>query len=368
MKAFPMIRFASAAVIAAVLLVLPLIIFGAMPGMEIYAVLFVLFVTPIGSCIAASCGGMVPALAALMAGVLALGKGLGMDGLWMAGVYLGAIFGTYLFVHWKKVDFFKACGAMILAHMLPLCLVFYSLQMRFDHQLYQAAGQAVAGFIDASPVRDEMLLQFYSTGMIRLTETLQNQLIILPGTSLFAMSDAVRQDMLLSVGALVQDAVELIVPQVMVQQSILSGVACLLLSQRFGFLYQKQQLSKGGKAESALPLPELDMPPFSLWHLPRGLGWKVGLAWVAGSFLRINDQPALMMAGAVLYHAANAILIWQGAALLNFTQKAKGTRRVWRVVLPCVFFGVGILSYLGIIDQIVNLRGLRKPPEPKEDI
>ena len=110
------------------------------------------------------------------------------------------------------------------------------------------------------------------------------------------------------------------------------------------------------------------MPPFSLWHLPRGLGWKVGLAWVAGSFLRINDQPALMMAGAVLYHAANAILIWQGAALLNFTQKAKGTRRVWRVVLPCVFFAVGILSYLGIIDQIVNLRGLRKPPEPKEDI
>lgn len=367
MKETPLIRSLPAALIAAAVLVLPVVLTAMVPDAGIYAVLFVLFLLPVGSCVAEACGGLVPALATLLCGVLAVGRVVGVDGLWLSGVYVAAVFVAYLFVNWKKTHFFKACGIMILVHMMAFCLAYVYMQRLFDNQLYQAAGQATADYIKSLPECDMLLIQFHSSGFIGLADELKNQVLVLPN-GLFGMTDVVRQDMLLSVSALTEELLQGLMPMVLVQHSILSGVGCLLLSRRFGFLCRERRLAKEPERQDGAPRMDMNMPPLSLWHLPRGLGWKVGLAWVLGSFLRLNANQTIMVAGAILYYAANAVFIWQGAALLNFTQKAKGTKRIWRVVMPCLFFVLGILSYLGIFDQIINLRGLRKPPEPKEDI
>ncbi len=110
------------------------------------------------------------------------------------------------------------------------------------------------------------------------------------------------------------------------------------------------------------------MPPFSQWHIPRGVGWKVGVALAAGYVLRISDGPALSTAGVLLYGAASSVFAIQGLAAVNYFQKNRGTRRFWRVFVPLLLMTTGFPMIIGVFDQINNFRGLRKPPEPKEDM
>ncbi|MBR1586551.1 MAG: DUF2232 domain-containing protein, partial [Clostridia bacterium] len=194
----------------------------------------------------------------------------------------------------------------------------------------------------------------------------------------FSLPEEVRRDMLLSVGALISQSLEELVPSLIVSQSILSGVGCLLLPLRFGYLAQeKRQFLSAAPAEEApegedgkrvVDFPDLGMPPLRAWHIPRGVGWQVGAALIAGLVLRSVETPALAVAGMILYAGSTAIFTLQGLALLNFMQHLRGRKRVWRVIIPLLLMMTRILSLLGILDQVINLRGLRKPREPKEDI
>jgi hypothetical protein len=59
--------------------------------------------------------------------------------------------------------------------------------------------------------------------------------------------------------------------------------------------------------------------------------------------------------------------IIQGAALVNELQHRRGSRAGWRFAIPLLLSFTAVLLFAGIFDQIVNVRGLRKPPEPKEE-
>ena len=113
--------------------------------------------------------------------------------------------------------------------------------------------------------------------------------------------------------------------------------------------------------------PTLDMPPFQTWHIPRGIGWQVGVALIGGYLLRYSRTFALKIAGIMLYGAASSVFMIQGAAFINFIQKRRGSRRFWRVIVPLLLMTTPFLTFIGIFDQMNNARGLRKPPEPKED-
>ena len=130
---------------------------------------------------------------------------------------------------------------------------------------------------------------------------------------------------------------------------------------RFGYLAAERRAFLSETAEGTVTdaqgraqvdFPDLQMPRFETWHLPRGIGWQVGAALVAGYFLRT---------------AARSLFIIQGAALVNFMQKARGTKRTWRVIVPILLMLFSVLVFLGIFDQISNIRGLRKPRDTKED-
>jgi hypothetical protein len=72
------------------------------------------------------------------------------------------------------------------------------------------------------------------------------------------------------------------------------------------------------------------------------------------------------VAGTILYAAATALFTVQGAALINFIQRQRNSSRAWRVALPLLLMAFSVLTFAGIFDQIINIRGLRAPREPKE--
>ena len=184
---------------------------------------------------------------------------------------------------------------------------------------------------------------------------------------------AAREDMLLSVRTMITGQLQLLIPNLIATQSIQGGVACLLLPLRFGYLAEEKRaflrdepMGMPGEKQK-VDFPTLDMPPFQTWHIPRGIGWQVGVALIGGYLLRYNRTFALKIAGIMLYGAASSVFMIQGAAFINFIQKRRGSRRFWRVIVPLLLMTTPFLTFIGIFDQMNNARGLRKPPEPKED-
>ncbi len=368
MKDFPLIRSGKAAVIGALLLAVPVILLSLTPFTGVYALLLIVFLMPMGCCTAAAVGGVAAGLAGLIASLYSAFHLLGLQGLIGCSIYLVPIFLIFLFLMGQKPAFFKGCALLIATHILAFGCLYLFAQQQADHLLYQKTADAAVQALSEMPECDMLLLQLYQSGFITLPSSLEDQLRLMPN-GLYFITPAARQDLLLSVGSMIENLLISLVVLVMTQHSIVSGVACLLLPLRFGKLHHEKLSFLAPEGTEIAPFPDLAMPPLSLWHLPRGMGWKVGLAWVMGSFLQaMGGSHAVSMAGTILYYAATAVFTWQGAALMNFTQKARGTKRPFRVMIPLLFYALGILPYMGIFDQIINLRGLRKPPEPKEEI
>lgn len=371
MKDFPMIRSVKAGVIGALVVALPLPLLSFSPLTGLYAALLGLFVWPMALCVAGLVCGAAPMALGAAAGVIAFYRLYGAQGALLSAVYAGLVLLTFAAVIRLRVPFFKACAAEILAHLAALCVIYLLLQRRAGGELYAAAGEAAADALKSWELGDALLLQMYQTGLIDLPAALSENMVR-PALGGYALSAPARADMLLSVRGLVSSALSTLAPGLMVSQSILGGVLCLLLPLRFGFLAAERRAFRAeGAPETAQgkpDFPDLGMPPFSLWHLPRGIGWQVGAALAAGWALeRLGSAPATVLAGTILYAAASAVFILQGAALLNFMQKSRGARRFWRVLAPLLLQALGLLLYIGIFDQIVNIRGLRQPRKPKEE-
>lgn len=367
MKEIPLIRSYKAALVCLGILVLPTLAMCFTPITALYAALILLFVYPLGSCMTNALGGLLPGTLVVCAGVVCGRLIAGPQGALIAACYLVPIFLGSLLIVKKKPPFFLGCAIMIVVHILSFSAVYLYLQRLFDHQLYAFAADAAIQYFNQSPYADPLLAQFYSMGILSLPTEMKDQFVLLPSGA-FLMTPAAREDLLLSLRSLTEAALFNLVMVLFTSLPFISGVACLLLPQRFGQLAHERQVFMAQEGEKVPPFPNLNMPPLSLWHLPRGVGWKVGAAWLAGSLLQtMGSANATAVAGVILYQGATALFTWQGAALLNFTQKIKGTRRPARVLIPLLFFVLGILPYLGIFDQIINLRGLRKPPTPKEE-
>ena len=376
----PLVRSVKACVVGTLLIALPFLFF-LLPGQRellgplpaLYASMLILFLLPAALCLAAMvCGTLATALglAAAFASITAL---TGTGGLALTAVYVLPVMIAFFIIIAYRIPFRKSCPVMIGVHGVALAAVYALAQRMAEGSLYTAAGNAVADFLGSWEMGDMMLYQLYSSGLIGLkSEVTENILLQVPGG--YQLSAAARADMLLSVRSMVTDALQSLIPNLLVSQSILGGVACLLLPLRFGFLAEEKraflregpgELTEDGKQK--INFPTLDMPPFSLWHIPRGIGWQVGAALAAGYVLRLSKTPALGIAGSLLYAAASSVFMIQGAAAVNFLQKSRGTRRLWRVIVPLLLMTIRVLTVIGIFDQISNFRGLRKPPEPKED-
>lgn len=71
----------------------------------------------------------------------------------------------------------------------------------------------------------------------------------------------------------------------------------------------------------------------------------------------------------MMWEAFFTILTIQGAALLDFFRTRAGANTPARWLWPCVIFATMpmLLFIMGVADQFMNIRGLRKPKD-REDI
>ena len=376
----PLVRSVKSCIVGTLLIALPFLFF-ILPGQRellgplpaLYAALLILFLLPTALCLATMVCGTLAAALGLAAALASITVLTGTGGLLLTAVYVLPVLAAFYIIIAYQIPFRKSCPVMIGVHVAALAAVYALAQRMAGGDLYTAAGNAVADFLESWEMGDMMLYQLYSTGLIGLKNDVTDN-VLLQVLGGYKLSAAAKADMLLSVRSMVRELLESLVPNELVSQSILGGVACLLLPLRFGFLAEERraflregpgELTEDGKQK--INFPTLDMPPFSLWHLPRGIGWQVGVALAAGYMLRMTKTPALSIAGSLLFAAASSIFMIQGAAAINFLQKSRGTRRFWRVVVPILLMMIRALVIIGIFDQISNFRGLRKPPEPKED-
>ena len=376
-EAFPLIRSMKSCVVGALALVLPFLLLalpaqGALgPLSALYAVLLTLYLLPPALCTVEMVCGTLPMGIGLAAAFAAMYALTGSMGLLLTAVYVLPVLIAFFAAVSLRVPFRRCVFLLMGVHAAALTVVFLLCQHMAGGDLYSAAGNAAADFLKNWEAGDMMLYQLYASGLITLSGENANSVLrqVLGG---YQLSAAARADMLLSVRAMVTEIMQGLVPYTLVSRSIIGGVACMLLPMRFGFLaeekraFLRDETPENGK--SKICFPDLDMKPFSLWHLPRGIGWQVGAALAVGYLFRASSTPALATAGGILYAAASSIFTVQGAAALNFIQKSRGTRRSWRVIVPVLLMATQILVFIGIFDQISNFRGLRKPPEPKEDM
>ena len=386
MKDFPLIRSPKGAAVSTLLMVLPLLLLSGSALGGMYAVLLVLYLLPTAACLSAAVSGLMPMALGAAAGLFAMYRLFGNQGLLLSSVYLLPILALFLLAVSLRIPFRQVCPVMIGVHAAALAGCFLLVQSWTGGRLYEAAGEQAAALMSRWELGDTMLYQLYSMGMIDLPESLEGA-ALMPVLGGYVLSAAARQDLLLSLSTMITRTLSLLVPNVIVTQSILGGVACLLLPLRFGYIAAekraylaapREEAGEGrregedeGEAAPAAPpvdFPTLDMPRFETWHLPRGMGWQVGLLLLAGYLLRSSAHPTAAIAGTVLYSAGHAVFSIQGAALVNFMQKSKGTRRGWRVIVPILLLLFSLLVFIGIFDQISNIRRLRKPREPKEEI
>ena len=373
---FPLIRSTKSAIVGSLLIAIPFLFLLA-PGQELmgplpalYAALMIVFLLPAALCIAAAVCGTAAAGVGLMAAMVSVGSLTGTPGLALAAAYVLPVLAAFFAVVSLEVPFRKSCFILIGVHGLALSLVYVLAQRMAGGDLYSAAGVAASEYLKNWEMGDTMLYQLYSMGLIDLNSELADSALlrVLGG---YQLSGAARTDMLLSVRTLISEMLRSMVPNVLVSQSILGGVGCLLLPLRFGFLAEEKRAFKRGEpageeGKQSVHFPDLGMPPFSQWHLPRGVGWQVGAALGAGYLFSSSASPVLATAGTILYAAASAIFSIQGATAINFIQKTRGTRRFWRVFIPLLLMKTLLLTVIGVMDQISNFRKLRKPPEPKE--
>ncbi len=375
MKDFPLIRSPKAALAGAAAVSLPLVILCLSPLTGLYAVMLLLYLVPMALCtVGMVCGALPMAFgaAAALVSMYALG---GTAGLSLSAVYLLPILGCFAAVILGRLSFKQAAPLLIGVHVAGLAAAYLLLQRWTGGDLYTAAGDAVAAWLGNWELGDTMLYQFYATGMIALPEQLEEAMLV-SKEEMLVLSDAARTDLLLSVRTLVSATLAGFIPSLIAGQSLLGGLGCMYVPIRFGYIAAEKRAFREEKPDSyilredgkkILNFPTLGMPPLSLWHMPRGVGLKVGLAMAAGYFMQSGASAAMAIGGIILYTAASTLYVIQGLALINFMQKAKGTKRIWRILIPGLLLGLSVLPFVGVFDQITNIRGLRKPPEPKEE-
>ncbi len=409
MRSFPLVRAGKPTVLMCCVMILPLALFSLPPMSGVISAVFIYTLYPCLILIAGLWGGSLAMGAGVLAAAAALYVPFGAVGAGLSLVYLLPFTAAFVYVVEKRISFFKAGGVMagILLVSQVACFVWLK-SLAAEGDVYRAAGDGVAALVRQSAMCDEILQVLYQNGIVTIRSEMKSAAFAMSG-EYYVLTDTGRNEMLLSIASLVEDAVSTL-PGMIVSGSILYGVGGLGLSlyigrisaQRRAFRYKREmevreavrarrEAAKNGtpadgapkvetaqafrerleKAEQETPdgFPDLKMPKLSEWYLPRGYGLKVGLLALGYLPMLFSAAQAVVAFGQMAVAVFSAVYMLQGMASLNFIQKKAGVRAPGRRATLIVVFIVfrEIFQWLGVIDQIANFRALRPPLHQNTD-
>lgn len=320
-------------------------------------------------------------LTGLIAGFIPMGicAGMTLGALWYAGggalllyggAYLAPMLAAFCVCMARRARFRTALFAVAGALFLSQTAIYAALFVASGGDVYTRAAEAVAAAVEAMPARDSLLYLLCQAGVLGVPEALrEGALVEAAGGAGYVFAPEVFAELLKQLRSLTAALLKSMMPSLLVSGSALSAVIGLGLGIRLGRRAAERRAFKRG--EALMEIPDLGMPAFSQWHIPRPWGLRVGLLAAGYLLMRFAGSDALAMAGALMWQAFAVCFALQGAAYINFTQKKRGTRRFWRVLVPFLACVIPLLQFallaLGAIDQITDPRALRPAREKRSD-
>ncbi len=403
MRAFPLIRSLRGAVVATVLTALPLLLFSSSALAGLYGTWLLILAAPPLIMLAGLWGGLLPLAVGLLAALAQPFVALGQQSALLMALYLIPFTGTFIVVISRQVPFFKAGLALCLVYLLSAFGVLYVLQRAADGRLYLTLGERIAFMLTNSPSGDQLLVLLYQNGLLSLDPSL---LLRAQGV-LGGLSALGRQEL---TSSLVHTLADLFsqTPGMIVTGSILLGFCGLGLSLYIGrramekktygdlrrqqlmrAVERQQQAVREGDASARLELesydaflarmekdpnaapldyPDLGMPPFSEWYLPRRCGLMAAVPAIGLLMAVMGTSLIERTIGSMLGSVFLTVYTLQGVAAFDFMQKKAGRTLAgrWAFTLVLVFlFRLFrfVFVILGVIDQVLNFRHLRPAPQ-----
>ena len=312
--------------------------------------------------------GLLPAafcLAAILAALGIFGGGLTLA---CGALFLVPGLGVFAYCLYRRLPFWRACGLIAGTLALSVTAIFLLLQGLTGGTLYQTAGEAAAAALARMPLRDPMLSSLVSMGLLAVPSSLRDTAVVsVPGG--YALSSEVVNELLLQVRSYVSQLTQALIPSLLISGSGLNALAGLSLSLRWG----KQAARKRAflRDEPEQEIPDLNMPPLRLWHLPRPWGLRIGVLGLGYFLARFSKSDALFMLGTLMFQVFSLCFGVQGLAAINFAQHKRGTGRGWRTAVVVagllLRFMQTALIVVGVVDQFSNARGLRPPMRPRNE-
>ena len=398
MRGLPMIRSLKAAVALSMLMLLPLFTVTADAITSVCCIVIcVTIMTPL-LIVTAVWAGLLPAIVGWVSAVLMAWLPFGMDaGLLMALFLLpGTV--AFLVCVQRQTPFFRTALIMIAGELMGGFAVLLILNRRAEGEFALRWADQFAQLITDSGMQDELLLTMLRSGLTQLDPNLYNQARGLLG----GLSELGREELLLSLKANLTDILGTL-PAILVSNSIWHNLLGLGIGIYFGrrsvihsvvdrrrselmrqVLEQRRiQLENGevpnpvrlesreqllnelnGNCEEALKdFPTLQMPPFSLWHLPRRVGLMAALPGLGYLVALYSDAPQAQLVGNMLGCIFSALYTIQGMATMDFILGHGGRKLGFRCVVlaVCSVLLSRVFLFVGIADQLFNIRKLRPP-------
>lgn len=324
---------------------------GSIPGLTYLGFGLVLF--PAMLLITGAMGGILPALFGVVLMLLGAFRIFGTDGLWLA-LYLLPPAAVFLVCLEIRLPFFKTAGMVLAASVLSMITLFVIFQYRSGGDLYGAlAGSAIEG-LEGLPARDSLLYSLWRAGFISHSQEAGAQVFQTLGDG-WTFKPDVLAEFIKQLRSRISDLTASLMPGLLTTFTITIST----LGSGFAVTLGKRRAS----------CPDLGMPAFSRWHLPRTVGrrmWVLAAGYLLAAF---SGNRVLQVAGQMMYNVFFALFAIQGLSVVDFKMKSRGRKPALRLILLLLLYF--LLSpaalLIGIFDQSSDSRGLRPaPPSPNE--
>ena len=393
-----MIRSLRAAVALSVLMLLPVFVSTAQKVTAVSGIAMCVMTAPALLSMTALWGGLLPAAVGWAAAVLMAWLPFGPRAGVLMILYLLPGTVAFLLCVSRNVPFFRTALFLALGQLAGGFAVLMYMNRQADGMLAQRLAEQFTQLIAESGQQDELLLAMLQTGMARLDPGLYSQARGLTG----GLSELGREELLLSLKSTLTDLLGLM-PAMLVSFSIQHSLAGPGIGIYFGrravirnvvdkrrsevmqkVLEQRRiQLEHGevpdpvrlesreqmirelnSDCENALEdFPTLQMPPFSLWHLPRKAGLMAALPVLGYVVALTATTPQAQLVGNMLGVIFSVLYTIQGIATLDFilgrADRSLGVRCMILGAVMLLFSRVFL--FIGIADQLFDIRKLRTP-------
>lgn len=232
-----------------------------------------------------------------------------------------------------------------------LCVILFSLKAMFPQGIPVGLAQRLTDAIGASPASAEILYQLYQMGAVALPRTMR--VVETAADGMLYMTEEVRVQLLYGFRSGLEDALLLYVPAFAVYFTTLTTLLCVMLP-------VTARRRRGEKDET---------PRFDLWSMERTAGIRIGCLFMGGFLPMLTDVPTVIAMGVMMNAVACVVFGVLGAAVLRHAARRAGRNKTmsWVMLGGAAVFIPQVLTFIGALDLLMDMRRLRNNNETEED-